>query len=175
MKCFYKSLLLFILSFSLLSGCAFNVEKIGVSADDPRIEFETYDKGFVYVEEQNFIAQKSGYDDEVIINNNEDLENLENELGVSFSEDVDFDEYMLFVNFSGNFGKMPKLSSFDIKEIAYNDNLLEVIISYENSETVEIEDGKWLCFYNISKIKKSDFPYKSRDFLRFTDRENVNK
>lgn len=174
MKYFYKSLFLLILSFSLLSGCAFSVEKIGVSKDDPRIEFETFDKGFVYLEEQNFIAQKSGYDDEVIINNNEDLENLENELGVSFSEDVDFDEYMLFVNFSGNFGKMSKLSSLDIKEIAYNDDILEVIISYENSETIEVQDGKWLCFYNISKIKKSDFPYESRDFLCVTDKGNKN-
>ena len=169
MKHSYKFLCLIIISISLLSGCSiFSVEKIGVTADDPRIEFETYDKGFAYIERNNYIAQKSGYDDEVIINTQEDLEELESELGVYFSEDVDFDEYMLFVTFTGNFGKMSKLSSFDINEIAYNDDILVVMIKYDNSETIEVENEEWICYYNISKIKKSDFPYEKRDYLCIT-------
>lgn len=170
----HKFLCLIIISVSLLSGCLYPVEKIGVSDDDPRIEFETFEKGFTKLESNNYIALKSGYDDEVIINDRKDLEELENELGVDFSKDIDFDEYMLYVTFSGNFGKMSKLSSYDINEIAYNDDIIVVIISYDNSETIEAENGEWLCFYNISKIKKSDFPYESRDYLCVPDKGNNN-
>lgn len=174
MKYSFKILYLAILCVFLFSGCAFTVEKIGVTADDPRIEFETFEKGFAYIERNNYIAQKSGYDDEVIINTQEDLEELESKLGVYLSKDIDFDEYMLYVTFSGNFGKMSKLSSYEIKEIAYNDNILTVIIDYDNSETVEAENEEWICFYNISKIKKSDFPYESRDYLCIPDKGNDN-
>lgn len=175
MKYLYKLMIMSVLCVGLLSGCVlpFSVKKSGVTADDPRIEFETFDKGFAYIEKQNFIFQKSGYDDEVIINNQEDLEELENELGVYFSEDVDFDEYMLYVTFSGNFGSMTKLASYDIKEIAYNDDVIVVIINFDNSETIEVEEGEWLCFYNISKIKKSDFPYEKRDYLCIPDKGNT--
>lgn len=175
MKCLFKLMIMSVLCVGLLSGCAlpFAVEKIGVTADDPRIEFETFDKGFTHLENNNWIANKSGYDDEVIINNQEDLEELGNELGVYFSDDVDFDEYMLYATFTGNFGSMNKLASYDIKEIAYNDDIIVVIINFDNSETVEIEEGEWICFYNISKIKKSDFPYEKRDYLCIPDKGNT--
>ncbi|MBQ8825423.1 MAG: hypothetical protein IJZ64_09430 [Ruminococcus sp.] len=140
---------------------------IGITEDDPRISFETFAKGFTYLERKNFIAQSSGYDDEVIIDNYDDLEMLEQKLDTDFDEsEIDFDEYMLYINFEGNFGDKRKIVSYDIDEIGYNDNVLVVIIDYDNSETIETEEGEWLCFYNISKIKKSDFPYESRDFLR---------
>lgn len=168
----YKILFLVTLCVCLLSGCLSPVEKIGVTADDPRIEFETFSKGFTFIEENNFIAQKSGYDNEVIINNQEELEELENNLETFLPIDIDFDEYMLYATFSGNFGSMSKLSSYDIKEIAYNDDIMVVIINYDNSETFNIKNGEWLCFYNISKIKKSDFPYESRDYLCIPDKGN---
>lgn len=170
MKHSYKFLCLIIISISLFYGCIYPVEKIGVDDDDPRIEFETFEKGFTNLKSNNYIALKSGYDDEVIINTQDDLEELESELGVYFSKDIDFDEYMLYVTFSGNFGKMSKLSSYDINEIAYNDDIIVVKISYDNSETIEAENGEWLCFYNISKIKKSDFPCESRDYLCISDK-----
>lgn len=34
-----------------------------------------------------------------------------------------------------------------------------------DSGTIEPRRHKWPCFYNISKIRKSDFPYEPRDFL----------
>lgn len=148
-------------------GCGRSVSMVGITEDDPRISFETFAKGFTYVERKNFIAQSSGYDDEVIINDITGLEKLEKELNVDFDEtDIDFDEYMLYINFEGNWGdEGRKIVSYDIDEIGYNDNILVVIIDYNNSETIETKKGEWLCFYNISKIKKSDFPYESRDFL----------
>lgn len=171
MRCLYRILFLLILCINLFSGCAFSMEKSGVSADDPRIDFETFDKGFTYLENNNWLPQKSGYDDEVIIDSLEELKELESELGVCFSEDVNFDEYMLYVTFSGSFGYLPKLSSYDIKEIAYNDNNLVVIISYDNCETIEAKNEEWICFYNISKIKKSDFPYESRNYMCVQEKE----
>lgn len=172
MKYSYKIFFLLILCLNLLSGCAFSVEKIGVTDDDPRVNFETFDKGFTYLEYNNYTPQKSGYDDEVIIDTLEELEELESELGVCFSKDIDFNEYMLYATFSGNFGYSPKIASYDIKEIAYNDNVLTVIIDYDNSETIEVGKGEWACFYNISKIKKSDFPYESRDYICVPDKGN---
>ncbi|MCM1228329.1 MAG: hypothetical protein NC320_13080 [Clostridium sp.] len=144
----------------------------GVSDDDPRIDFETFCEGFAYIEKNNFIAHKSGYDEEVIINDKEDLASLGDELGVDFSdsEDIDFDEYMLYVIFTGNFGKMSKLKSYDVKEVAYNDDIIVVKISYDNAEEFESEEGEWVCYYNILKIKKEDFPYESRDYLCIQDK-----
>lgn len=174
MKHLYKTIFLSILCIFLLSSCAFSAVPIGVNDDDPRIKFETFAKGFSYVDKKNFISQKSGYDDEVIINNQEDLESLESKLDIEFSEDIDFEEYMLYANFDGNIGNKSKITSYNIKEIAYNENIIVVIINYDNSETIEAEDGEWLCFYNISKIKKEDFPYEPRDFLCIPDKGNKN-
>lgn len=164
-----KKIFIFCIAISMffVSGCGRGVSMIGITEDDPRISFETFAKGFTYLERKNFIAQSSGYDDEVIIDNYDDLEMLEQKLDTDFDEsEIDFDEYMLYINFEGNFGDKRKIVSYDIDEIGYNDNVLVVIIDYDNSETIETEEGEWLCFYNISKIKKSDFPYESRDFLR---------
>ncbi len=175
MKYLYKYSVLFVLCMLLLTGCVFNVTKSGVSKDDPRIEFETFAKGFADIDRHNFIAQKSGYDEGVIINNEADLKKLEENLHIEFDEEVDFDEYMLFANYDVNMGFEAKVNSYDITEIAYNDTVLVVKITCENSETVEAKNGEWVCFYNISKIKKSDFPYESRDFLRFQDKEASKK
>lgn len=169
-----KYIVFSLLCIFLMSGCGYNTELIGISKEDPRLEFETFAKGFTEVERKNFISRKSGYDEGVIIDSQEDFRQLEENLGIDFDQEVDFDEYMLFANYEGNIGFEFKVKSFDITEIAYNDTLLQVKISYENSETVEAKQGEWICFYNISKIKKSDFPYEPRDFQSIRDK-NDNK
>lgn len=59
----------------LLTGCAYpgsDVTFSGVSDEDPRVEFETFAKGYTYLEEGNFMSQAGGYDEKVIINTEED-------------------------------------------------------------------------------------------------------
>lgn len=164
-----KIMLIMSLGILLLTGCAGPLSDVtysGVTDEDPRVEFETFAKGYTYVEEGNFISQAGGYDEEVIINTEEDLLKLEETLKIDLDEDaIDFEEYMLYVQTDGTMGHAKKVPSYDIWEIAYNDNILVVSIDYTNKETVEAKEGEWLCFYNISLIKKEDFPYEKRSYL----------
>lgn len=78
-------------------------------------------------------------------------------MGIDLDEDaVDFEEYMLYVQTDGTMGHAKPVPSYNIQEIAYNDNILVVVIDYTDKETVEAQEGEWLCFYNISLIKKED-------------------
>lgn len=55
----------------LLTGCAGPISGVtfsGVSDEDPRVEFETFAKGYTYLEAGNFMAQAAGYDENVIVN-----------------------------------------------------------------------------------------------------------
>ena len=58
-----------------------------------------------------------------------------------------------------------KIKPYDILEISCNEEILDVVIKNSDSGTIEPQRHKWPCFYNISKIRKSDFPYEPRDFL----------
>lgn len=165
-KIFFLPLLL---GLFLFAGCSLlPVEHLGTDSGDKRLEFETVYKGYVYYDEGNFFGAYIGYKypENTFINSQEQLETFFQNSGISFeSSDIDFEEYMLFVTRHDTVSDSEKIKPYDILEISCNEEILDVVIKNSDSGTIEPRRHKWPCFYNISKIRKSDFPYEPRDFL----------
>lgn len=156
-----KIILVFMLI--VLTSCGM-VESVGVTDTDPRIEFVTVYKGYFYLEMDDFSCDYNGIEPEKLIDSSEKLNELEKKFGDIITMDVDFNEYLLYANYESDYKS--KVKTFDIAELAYNENTFVVLIDYQNGEVLDQLENKKTCFLNISKIRKKDFPSGRRDWLR---------
>lgn len=143
------------------------IEKLNTDSSDPKLEFETVHKEIVYVDKNDWFVLNIGYKypENTFINSPEQLEKFFQNSKIFFdSSDIDFNEYMLYVDSAWD---IETLKTYDIFEISYNSKVFDALIDYTNSKTYENHDeNKKLCYYIILKIKKSEFPYEPRDYLR---------
>lgn len=143
------------------------VEKLNTDSNDPRLEFETVHKELLYVDIDDWFVLNLGYKypENTFINDQEQLEKFFQNSGIYFdSSNIDFNEYMLLVEGGWD---IERYKTYDIYEISYNSKVLDVLTDFSNSETyVNHDKSKKMCYYVILKIKKSEFPYEPRDYLR---------
>lgn len=150
-----KKVLLSMILLLLVSGCVF-IEKKGVSDEDTRIPFTTYYNSYTYVDDI-FSCGKTGINSETLIQTEDEYNVLKEKYFKDvILEEVDFNEYLLYVNFIDAVNDFVK--GFKVVELAYNEDNFVVFIDQEDGEIIYNKDNKIACYFDISKIKKEDFP-----------------
>ena len=124
-----KIILVFMLI--ILTSCGM-IESVGVTNTDHRIEFVSVYKGYFYLEMDDFSCDYNGIEPEKLIDSSEKLNELEKKFGDIITMDVDFDEYLLYINYESDYKS--KVKTFDIAELAYNENTFVVLIDYQNED-----------------------------------------
>ncbi len=162
------AVLTFLLLFGI-TGCSAPIERISTAKDDSYVEFETLYKVVKLYDNDNYFGYTCyGYKhpENTIIDTEEQLQIFFDNSGLYFdSSDIDFNEYMIFVDSRacrGNTGL------YNIIKISNNDNTLDILFESDDSDendSIYPPEGMYAVSFNISKIKKCDFPYEPRDYL----------
>lgn len=163
--------LLFIIALFTLTACGGSLHHHSVSDEEnTQVNFEVYAKGYVIADTKKWKPMLSGYDEGCIITNEDEFEELEDRIGVALEEEVDFSEDMLFVQYERSFKGGDRVTTWDVVNIAYNDELLLVEFTTEDAVSVYPEEEEdFVGVYYIMKISKDEFPFEERDYFAYNN------
>lgn len=170
-----KKLTIIILGLSFFfAGCGV-IKSSGVSSNDPRIPFSHFYRGFISLVELSDNDFSLRANTRYILTDDEQWNTFKEKYlpDVTGFPSIDFENESLYV--IPKRGGVEFARSYEIKELAYNEKTFVVIMSQENSTTMDNDPGKIVFWLSILKVKKADLPEGGRDWLMIPERPSQNK
>ncbi|GKX28417.1 hypothetical protein SH1V18_08970 [Vallitalea longa] len=165
MKCMLMSLILCL----GITGCSCPIEFSGITSENVFISFDNFYQGSIFLEENDSSFWMKSYR---FIDNDTKWKAFKEDYLYELDDfsSVDFETESLYIVV--NRGSNGFVRSFDIKELTYNEDTFTVIISQEDSITIDDEQEKVANWINIVKVDKDGFPDMELDWLMIPEHKD---